>query len=553
MTNGLLRLRADTYYVPVADGVWIRTNDGSFTLRGRTVSTWVERLAPLLDRGVVADELLGALDERQAGYVRDLLGALERHGVLRRESADTDVPAGLAAALPQQTEFLRHFTTDAGAALARVRDCPIAVTGPHDRVTPLAAALLDAGFANVILVDAEPDADLLAMADALTAAGAPVRVRGPGHGIPFRHVLAVFDVDETDAAFALADRADAAGAGAWLGLVRGQTMLLKGQLPGAPEACVRCAWRRLVHPGVDLPATDVLGHVPVAVAGAVLAQDVFQHVSGASTAGRPPAAEGVVVDLTRLSIWRTPVDRDPTCPRCATVTAVAPPDPPGPVTPLDRIVTARCFGPVLSCSPEELPQVPLTAVRVRCNPLGRSGPIGVADGPVVVGDALAAALREGVLFGVERELAAAGRCVVGAGNDEDEALGRAVRAWAARWLHDGWADAPTPDVRLSTVVDQVVPPVRLASHPAGWWRAGVDGGPPIVDTDAERAATGALLHWVATQVQGLGAAVVVARPAPGNGAAVAAALGLTCRPVPVPPLAAGLVAVAVRSGQEDRA
>lgn len=574
MTAALLRLRADAYYVPVADGVWIRTTDGSFTLRGKNVATWVERLAPILDRGITVDDLLAGLGAEQADYARQLLHALERHGVVRREPLDgVPVPPELEYAYPQAVEFLRHFTADAGRALVQVRACRIGVAGPVERAAALAAALLETGFADITLTDVEPPDDLLAMAADLAAAGVPTQVTGPGWHGDIQHVLGVFDTGETEAAMALADRAGGTGSGAWIGLVAGQAMLLKAQLPESDTACLRCAWRRLVHPAVDLPATSGLGHVPVAVAGAVLAQDLFRQVSGAIAAARGPAAEGVVVDLTRLSIWRTPIDPDPTCPcrgtrtrpEVTTDTGAARPERQDNVGELaDRLLGARCFGPLTSCSPESLAQLPLAAVRPRINPVGRPGPVGHADGPIVVAETLETARLEALLLGVEHELSVAVRgaldpsadIAVGAGFSRAEALARAVGHWLADHAGAGWTEqATTCDEVARPLADLVgadLPAVRLARHTSGLWRAGTDRFGPVTGRSAESATTAALLGWIAVGVQFPDSRpgdvrVAIEDPNAGDQAVdQAAALGLADRTVPVPALVGDqLVGVAV--------
>jgi hypothetical protein len=522
VTRSLLRLRADAYYVPVEDGVWIRTTDNSFTLRGRAVAKWVERLAPLLDTGVVVDDLVASLNDDQAAYVRHLLGALEQRRVVRRETADATVPPEWEAAFGQQLEYLRHFSTDAGGAMAAVRASTVTVVGAADRAGPLAAALLDAGFADVTMADADPPEDLLAMVDDLAADGVPGQLRSRTPSVA-QHLVGVFNVDETDAAMALADRADATGASAWVGVVRGQAMLLKAHVPDSADACLRCAWRRLVHPAVDVPPLPELGHTPVALAGAVLAQDLFRHVSGATGAQRRPSCEGVVVDLTRLSIWRTPADPDPTCPRCAGWTGgrrIAPaataaaagsapfPEATEPAERLaDRLLGARCFGPVTSCGPEALPQLPLAAVRPRLNPAGRSGPLGRVPGPVVVAEDLPDARTEAVLYAIEQELRRDDTVTaVGVGFDERQALARALRHW---WLAnpDGdWVDRPDEARRvtaaLATLADLAGhPSVRLAHRADGAWRASTEMSGPVIAPTAVAAARGALVGHVAHAVQ----------------------------------------------------
>ncbi|WP_431910806.1 hypothetical protein [Micromonospora carbonacea] len=577
MSRSLLRLRADAYYVPVEDGIWIRTTDSSFTLRGRAVAGWVERLAPLLDAGVVVDDLVARLNGDQAAYVRHLLDTLEQRRVVRREPVDGTIPPEWEAAFGQQVEYLRHFSADAGRAMAAVRASMVTVVGPADRATPLAAALLDVGFADVTLSDARPSEDLLAMVDELAADATPVRLRSRVPA-PAQHLVGVFNVDETDAAMALADRADATGAAAWLGVVRGQAMLVKAHVPGSADACLRCAWRRLVHPAVDVAPLPELGHVPVALAGAVLAQDLFRHVSGAIGSQRRPSGEGVVVDLTRLSVWRTPADPDPTCPRCAGWTGGSGADP-GPTAAAgpapfpeatepterlaDRLLGARCFGPVTSCGPEALPQVPLAAVRPRLNPVGRPGPLGSAEGPVVVAEDLPGARTEAMLYAVEQELRRDDDAAVGAGFDERQALGRALRHWWAAQPAGDWADRPVEARRVTASLATLAaladhPPVRLARRGDGAWRADTELSGSVIAATAESAVRAALVGHLArgqfaeVAPGGLRVAVQPSGDDSPDPAEQASRAGLTWSRVAVRPLVDDLV-VAVTLTRADRA
>ncbi|MBN0043329.1 hypothetical protein JS756_04295 [Streptomyces actuosus] len=478
MNAGLLRLRSDAYYVPVPNGVWIRTTDGSFTLTGGTVATWVEKLAPLLDRGVVPEELLGALGPDRAPFVQRLLKVLEERKVVRRERPDDRLDGLVRAGLfPQQVEFLRHFTTDPAAGLDRARSLPVALAGPVERAAPLAAALMETGFGDIALLDAEPDVELRDMAADLAGRGAPVRLSGPDAGAAGagRTLIGIVPPGTAPEAWRLLDRAEAAGAGAWVGLVQGQALLLKGQMPGSGRACVRCAWRRLAHRAVALPGTAGLGTVPVSVAATVLAQELFQYVAAGDDG---VLGEGVVVDLTRLSIWRTAVDPDPGCPGHG----VHPAGPGGLAARggsrfPESVFGARCFGPLFSCAPEQLPQFPLTALRVRLNPPGRSEPAGSADGPVVVAETMADARAEAAITAVEATLTAPGGdgadgSAVGVGRDAHAALTRALLHWADA----AWADAA--DARRSG---------------AGRSEAGRGGGAPTEAVRAEAVPAGAVL------------------------------------------------------------
>ncbi|MET7640226.1 hypothetical protein [Streptomyces sp. NPDC005438] len=550
MTDSVLRLRADAYYVPVPDGVWIRTTDNSFTLNGATVATWVEKLAPLLDRGVVPDQLLAALQPGQTAFVDKLLKVLEQRKVVRWERADGLDESPLAHVFPQQVEYLRHFTADPTDGMDRVRRHPVAVSGPADRAGPVATALVETGFCDVMLMDMAADEDLRALVKDFHHQGVPVRLSGPDAEIAGRTLVGVFPPGAEEDAWRLLDQAETLGVGIWAGLVRGQAMLLKGQVPRSGTACVRCAWRRLAHQAVALPQPDGLGHVPVSVAATVIAQELFPYVA---VNDRSVLGEGIVVDLTRLSIWRTAVDPDPGCPGHTVHAGVADASATTSTGRRNRfpesIFSARCFGPLFSCTPEQLPQFPLAALRVRINPPGRTEPTGTVDGPVIVAESVADARAEAALIAAESTLPTVDDIVVGAGRDLAEALARALLRRADTTLDDVGAEdyeGPLRSARareLAGLAEQDFE-VRTKRHASGLWRAQVEGASARAGFDPDQAEERALLAALATSQLGPQdgpRAVPVwtgAVPPERQAAEIAAALSLDWRETVLPPLVA---------------
>lgn len=572
----VLRLRSDAYYVPVPEGVWIRTANGSFTLRGRTVATWIERLATMLDSGLAVEGLLASLPEAQSRYVGTLLDTLERHRVVRREYPSAVPPASeLERVYQQQFEFLRHFVADPGTAFDAVRRCPISVAGPPGSAAQIAAGLFAVGFADVTLADAEPGGGLRDMVRAYAAAGVELTLRGPGSGSRPRHLVGVFE--DAEQALALSNQLLAEDTGAWFGVVRGQAMLLKASLPGPGRPCLRCAWRRLVHAAVGVAEIAPIGLAPLSLAAAVLTQDLFRHVSGAAGEGEPPETEGVVVDMTRLSVWRTAIDPDPSCPAAelhGPVPAGAEADPlPRSGDLPTRLFRARCFGPVVSCLPERLEQIPFVALQLRLNPPGRAEPAAETGGPIVVARDHEAARREGALLGVESYLGAVHGTVVGAGEDPHEALVRALRGWAEGPGLTNWADADgiedsdagvgqaRAELHALRRLSPDPPDIRLSKHPAGLWLARGDELPGVIDLNPYAAAEAALISAIARRDQFPGRPSEAIRTAVSQAArtmtdadsvlACGKKLGLGWRFVPVPRVIAGdLVAVAI-TGDAD--
>jgi hypothetical protein len=257
-----------------------------------------------------------------------------------------------------------------------------------------------------------------------------------------------------------------------------------------------------------------------------------------------------VVDLTRLSIWRTAIDPDPGCPAACVHRDDPEPEARQGKYP-DVVFGARCFGPLVSCSPQQYRQLPLAVVRLQANPLGRAEPAAPGDGPLIVAETMAGARHEAVLLAVRETVSGQGIApgtLVEVGLDPAETLGRALVRHADTHLTEGWAAAePAPDgrarARLAGLAGEV-PAVTVEAHPCGLWRATVSGHRPLAGLDAEHAEERALLSALgAAQLGGEENAPV---PAVGRAAAdpdrICSALGRTPRPVALPALVSGHLA-----------
>ncbi|MEV4494174.1 hypothetical protein AB0J84_00490 [Micromonospora arborensis] len=494
MTEPQLILRDDVYYLPVRDGVWLRTAEGSFVLRGRDVAAWLARLGPIFDRGLTPEKLFDSLAPAQARYLRSLIDLLQQRQVLHQR--------------PRAGEHRADPATTAGMVVA----------GPTRYAILAADALAQAGFRDVV-VPAEPD-------------------RPTAAELSGRHLVGMFPAEQANAGLALADREAADGIGTWLGLTRGRALLLKGQLAGHASACPRCAWRRLAHRSVALPVGDGFGASAQLAAG-VLSQEVIRVLVDGDTR---PLTEAAVIDLDTLQIWRSAVDVDPSCPATHRHEHAGQPAPRTAAFP-NLVLSARCFGPLASCSPEGLPQLPLTMLQLVLNPLGRTEPAALGDGPLVVAETMADARSESLSLAVERYLPAGSGPGVGVGADSTAATARALTHWADTWLTDGWSDRtvdrPTAERnRLSSLAGEL-PPVHHQAHPSGMWRAWTPGGTPLTGLDPGQAEQRALLTALAgRQHPGWVGEIVPATP-PYAGTHLerhTAALGLRTRPVPLPAL-----------------
>jgi hypothetical protein len=422
MNDQVLKLRADVVYVAVDDGVWIRTNRGSFTLRGASMAQWIERLAPLLDTGVRPEKLASQLDAAQARFVSRLLAVLRERGVV------VEVPPGPTAPLDealrqrfaQQLAYLEHYTADPGAALLRARNTPLGVYGPGRACAALVRALADSGLAMLSLAPTDDVQSARLAADQamsrLAAAGAPLTIEVTPGLEPDKLVQPVLVALADGNGLALQRAAFGRGASAWLAEVIGDAILIKGNIAGTGP-CWECALRRGVYEPAGRPSPERLGAPALAMTTAILAQDVFRFLTGVP--GAATVDEAAVLDLAKLSIWRNQVPRHPRCATCAAHPAPAgdgaaaghapgglrPPDAPPErsqsLAPFHPMLGGRCFGVLPSLGPEELLQLPLACCVARFKPAQQSGLVAVGQ-PVAATDLeYAGAWEQALRYGLE--------------------------------------------------------------------------------------------------------------------------------------------------------
>ena len=65
MTTMRPKLKSDTFYIPLADGVYLRNNQGSYKIKGKVMYRWIEKLAPYLDGQRTLAEITDGLDEER--------------------------------------------------------------------------------------------------------------------------------------------------------------------------------------------------------------------------------------------------------------------------------------------------------------------------------------------------------------------------------------------------------------------------------------------------------------------------------------------------------
>lgn len=149
------KLKSDTFFIPVDEGVYVRNNEKSFTIKGKTLATWLERLAPALDGQHDLQDLCEALPREKRQVIEHLVLKLAEQGCIKdtdHELSHTLSPALLEIYGPAIT-FIDYHTDSGAARFQRFLETPVLAIGSGERLLALAHALLETGNREISLLD----------------------------------------------------------------------------------------------------------------------------------------------------------------------------------------------------------------------------------------------------------------------------------------------------------------------------------------------------------------------------------------------------------------
>lgn len=149
------KLKSDTFVLPVAEGVYIRNNARSFTMRGKTLAAWIERLAPALDGQHDLQEICQALPQGKHQTIEQLILTLAEQGCIKDCAHDlphTLSPAQLATYGPAIT-FIDYHTDSGAARFQRFLHTPVLAIGSGEPLLAIAHALLETGNREISLLE----------------------------------------------------------------------------------------------------------------------------------------------------------------------------------------------------------------------------------------------------------------------------------------------------------------------------------------------------------------------------------------------------------------
>ncbi|BEL06121.1 hypothetical protein Q0Z83_043120 [Actinoplanes sichuanensis] len=525
-------IKADAFYVRHDDGVWLRNNRGSFTIRGESAYPLVAALFSRLDGRRSVEQICADLPAPARRSVSGLLGTLHRNGFVKQlHHPPEQVPDWMRERYATHLAFLDHHGDRPVHRFQTVRSAPVVCAGQGTALRAAVGALAEFGFAAVTVVAAAADAAAVApiTGDGWQVVTAPdwTAVADLPHWRTAAYVLLAVDDADPARLAGLQVRMHTEGRSvAVLGRCGARVVALPG---GTLQRCWECAWRRLTPPVTgdagDLPTALV----PATIAALHLVQRAFAALAGITLADAEtvasvePLAPVVRVHTVHPHPWcrHHPERRPPDAPDDEPVRPDLPfaEDDPALVAVSDRIVAAtgewtdRIAGPLLSVGEQEVDQLPLAGSCCRT-----SDPQATADDhteQTLLCRAVSPreARNQVVLFTLEhlaRQLSAADRVVYGAGWSVAEAEYRAAlaAAYAAppgdhrRLPPDSRDDRPLRLFLIETLAaaDRPWSETSLEHLDSGFVRARVrtTGGPETVGVglDERHAVDQALLHAV---------------------------------------------------------
>src|SRR5437660_2887468 len=141
------KIKGDTFYVPVSEGIYFRNNQGAFVLKGKVVHRWFERLIPYLDGQYMLEEIVQGLPAEKRTMIEDLVRILVHKGFLKNVASD--LPHQLRETeqrlYASEIAFIDAFTDSAAHRFEQYRNSRILLIGSGLTFTGVVHALLRSG------------------------------------------------------------------------------------------------------------------------------------------------------------------------------------------------------------------------------------------------------------------------------------------------------------------------------------------------------------------------------------------------------------------------
>ncbi|EFH88663.1 TOMM precursor leader peptide-binding protein [Ktedonobacter racemifer] len=302
--------KADTYCVPLPDGVYLRGNNNRLILKGKSLYLLLQQLIPHLDSKVTLGEITEGLDADRKRMVTNLIEKLFTHHFLTDSSQDQPhtLPLLEQESYASNIAFIESFQTSATHRFEAFRDKHFLFVGDGLACVSLIHASRQCGIKNVSVITTSEEERFrqemlnLFMSDASAEDMQVIDPLSWANEAEVRHTIQAYDAILHIAQSPMLARAQLLNR---LCIEEGKTLLQAitvddhawiGPLV-CPEtdACWECAWRRLQAnlADADQPAHYEFRDLPlpsssqpaVAQGSSILANrllfDVFRHFTQA--------------------------------------------------------------------------------------------------------------------------------------------------------------------------------------------------------------------------------------------------------------------------------
>src|SRR5258708_18041667 len=148
------KLKGDTFYMPVAEGVYFHNNQRSFTMKGKVIYRWMEYLAPYLNGQHMLQEIIEGLGPEKQAIVMNLVDSLTTNHFLKDSSYDlahTLSPTELET-YASEIAFIDSFCDSAAYRFERFREEQVLVIGSGLTLTGLVHACLKCGVRQLAVL-----------------------------------------------------------------------------------------------------------------------------------------------------------------------------------------------------------------------------------------------------------------------------------------------------------------------------------------------------------------------------------------------------------------
>lgn len=305
-----LRLNPSASVTPAGDEVLLRSDLGTFAVRGADTRAFLDHIVPLLDGSRDAAEIAAALHPYSPRSVEALLDLLDKRGLLDRVGDE-----GEDDRLRGQEEFLRRWAGGSGEAARSLRSAHVAIIGLSPWAEAAARAIAASGVAAVDLV-APPGARREALLAEIAAAAPRCRVEArsaPAERASLWAVGASLDDDHEIARIARLAH-EARTPTLWASLAGAAAVMGPLVKPGL-TACRVCMMDEALGP----PRPGAANHPPFApgmigTLGAALALEALKVLSGYTESSL--AGQVSIQDLRTFESRRHMLVRVPWCRVC---------------------------------------------------------------------------------------------------------------------------------------------------------------------------------------------------------------------------------------------